>query len=63
MHMIKNPSTGLLRLLGPTLSCVVSGALMELTPLSYVLLLRSVVLFLRLWQVVLGHPALALSFS
>ena len=36
---------------------------MELTPLSCVLLrLRGVVLCLRLRRVVLGHPALALSF-
>ena len=36
---------------------------MELTPLSLVLLrLHGVVLCLRLWWVVLGHPALALSF-
>ena len=36
---------------------------MELTTLSHVLIwLRSFVLFLQLWQVVLGHPALALSF-
>ena len=34
---------------------------MELTPLSCALWLRGGVLFLRLWQVVLGHPALALS--
>ena len=40
-----------------------SGALIELTPLSRVLLwLRGVVLFLQLWRVVLGRPALALSF-
>ena len=36
---------------------------MELTPLSHVLIwLRGVVLFLCLWQVVLGRHALALSF-
>ena len=36
---------------------------MELIPLSYVLLqILSVVLYLRLWQVVLGCPALDLSF-
>ena len=49
--------------LGSTLTCVVSGAIMELTPLSHVLLrLYDVVLFLWLWWVVLGHPTLALSF-
>jgi hypothetical protein len=48
---------------GPTLTCVVSGALMELTPLPRVLFwLRYVVLCLRLWRVVLGRPALAWSF-
>ena len=36
---------------------------MELTPFSCVLLqLHGVFLFLQLWQVVLGHPALAFSF-
>ena len=46
-----------------TLTCVVSGALMELTPLSHVLLwLCGVVLCLWLWQVVLSRHALALSF-
>jgi len=36
---------------------------MVLTPLSLVLLrLRGVVLFLQLWQVILGRPTLALSF-
>ena len=36
---------------------------MELTPLSYVLFrLRGTVLYLQLWWVVLGRPALALSF-
>ena len=50
-------------LLGPTLTCVVSGALMELTPLSGVLLwLHGVFLYLWIWKVVLGHHALALSF-
>ena len=50
-------------LLGLTLTCVVSGYLMELTPLSCVLLrLRSVVLCLWLYKFVLGHHALALSF-
>ena len=36
---------------------------MELTPFSYVLFrLRGIVLCLQLWQVVLGYPALDLSF-
>ena len=40
-----------------------SGTLVELTPLPYLLLqLRGGVIFLRLRHVVLGHPALALSF-
>ena len=41
-----------------------SGTLVELTPLPCVLLrLHGVVLFLRLRLVVLGHPALILSFG
>ena len=52
-----------MHLLGPTLTCVVGGALMVLTPLPRVLFwLRGVVLYLWLWQVVLGHPTLAWSF-
>ena len=36
---------------------------MELTPLSYVLFwLRNAIICLQLWRVVLGHPALVLSF-
>ena len=51
------------QMLGPTLTCVVSGALMELTPLSHVLLwLCGVVLFLWLSRVVFSRHALALSF-
>ena len=50
-------------MLGQTLTCVMSGDLMELTPLSCVLLrLHGVVIFLQLRRVILGHPALALSF-
>lgn len=50
-------------LFGPTLTCVVDGALMELTPLSRVLLwICSVFLCLWPWWVVLGHLALAFSF-
>ena len=41
-----------------------SGTVVELTPLSCVLLrFRGVVLFLWLRWVVLGHPTLALSFG
>ena len=51
-------------LLGPTLTSVVSGALMELTPLSCVLLcLRGVVIFLQLRRVIMGRLVLALSFA
>ena len=46
-----------------TLTCVVSGDLMEVTPLSCVVIyLHGVILCLWLRWVVLGHPALALSF-
>ena len=49
-------------LLSPTLTCVVSGALMELAPLScFLLRLCSVALFLRLWKFFLSFHALAVS--
>jgi len=49
---------------GPTLTYVVSGALMGLTPLSCILLwLRGGALYLQLWRVVLGHPACPLFFK
>ena len=62
MHLILSLQLDHQQLLGLTLTCVVSGALMELTPLSCVLLrLHGVVLFLWLQRVVLGCPVLALS--
>ena len=61
MHMIHKPLAWPPVTVWPeTHLCFVSGALMELTPLSPILLwLRGVVLSLQLWQIVLGHPKLA----
>ena len=64
MQLIRKRSARPLVTMWLTLTCVVSGDLIELTPFSRVLLfLRGVVLFLWLRRVILGRLTLPFSFS
>ena len=63
MHLILKPLARPPVTAWLTLTCVVSGARMELTPLSHVLFrLRNIILWFPHGWVVLGCPALALPF-